>query len=105
MIGHGYLGLGLVCLAVGLLAKFGHLPRFIVRFITPTVQPASLEEVAEDRRRQAEILTRIGRQAQQPDLPRERRIVHPIVHFERQMATLKAQHGRTPKPSNSDEAA
>ena len=103
MIGPGYLAIGLVCLTIGLLAKFGHLPRFIVRSITPTPSAPTPEERAEDRRQQAQIFTALGRQAEE----RERRIVHPIVVFEREKAlgqvTLKRI--RINRKPNSDEAA
>lgn len=99
----GYLAIGLVCLAIGLLAKFGHLPRFIVRFITPAVTAPTAEERDADIRAQAQILTRIGQQADE----RERRIVHPIVVFEREKAVGQAalKRIRVNQKPTSDEAA
>lgn|SRR5574343_501776 len=103
MTGAGFLGIAILALAVAALAYTGNLPRFIVRFITPTVTAPTAEERAADIRAQAQILTRIGQQADE----RERRIVHPIVVFEREKALGNAtlKRIRINRKPNSDEAA
>ena len=107
-MGAGFLGLALVAITLAALAYTGNLPRFILRFITPTVSPASPAELEADRQRTAALLTAYGQRVQgQEPRPREVRRIHPITSFERESELGKAtiHRIRLGKSSNSDEAA
>jgi hypothetical protein len=92
---------------VGLLAKFGHLPRFIVRCLTPTVSRATPENDVE-RQHIARVLITHGRSLQSQEArPKEVRRIHPITVMERESAIGRSnlRRLRAVKPSDSDEAA
>jgi hypothetical protein len=105
--GTAFLGLALCGLFVASYARFVGLPRFLVRFMTPTVTAPSAAELEADRKRSARILQAYGQQlqAQEDAAVRERRRVHPIVTFERELAQGRDTQRRIRLAKRTDEVA